>query len=169
MLATNVRSEQKTASPGPTPSARNPRWIAAVPLETATAGMPKRFSNSCSKASRFGPTVDSQFEANASAIYRCSCPLMWGTERRIRFKKLLLTAWPLHVPPRYTRRFLPERQLPSNTQALREAPRPQRPPPRPLRSERREAPWPPCPQEQTRRPSRSHPAPPPAQGARDRR
>jgi len=65
-LATNVKSETSTSSPRPTPSRRSPRWIAAVPLASATAGRSSRSVKAFSKASSWGPTLESQFEAKAS-------------------------------------------------------------------------------------------------------
>ena len=65
--ATKVRVEQKTSSPGPTPTSRSARWSAAVPLARATAGQSDALRETLfSKAAIFGPTVESQLEANAS-------------------------------------------------------------------------------------------------------
>ena len=55
--ATNENGAVTTSSPSPQPSARTPRWSAAVPEETATAsGTPRRSANSRSKRSSVGPS-----------------------------------------------------------------------------------------------------------------
>jgi hypothetical protein len=62
MVAMKVSEGQITSSPGPTPRSRSPRCMPAVPLARATEGRPTRSEKLASKASRLGPTVESQLE-----------------------------------------------------------------------------------------------------------
>src|ERR1700760_1140128 len=90
--ATKVRVEQKTSSPEETPRRRSARWSAAVPLDKHTQGSPTRSVNDCSKASRFGPAVETQLRSKASPAYPRSELPMWGTERKILFTGLFSRA-----------------------------------------------------------------------------
>src|SRR5690242_17157659 len=82
--ATKVSVGENTSSEGPTPRSRSPRCMAAVPEESATAaGACATAAISRSKASRCGPTLESQLLAKASATIPSSWPSMCGTERWI--------------------------------------------------------------------------------------
>src|SRR5918995_3761751 len=66
-VATKVKGLVITSSPSPQPSARTPRWSAAVPLETATASStPSRAAKLRSNFSTFGPS-ETRPELSASS------------------------------------------------------------------------------------------------------
>ncbi len=83
--ATNVRSATRTSSPGPTSRTRSARWMAAVPLEQATAWRaPTASANSRSNRSTNGPTDETKFVARHSSRYAAALPPMDGSASGIR-------------------------------------------------------------------------------------
>jgi hypothetical protein len=87
-VATKVKLEQRTMSPGQTPSVRRPRWIAAVPDDVAQQYIGVGLAESCaansrSKASTCGPRGAIQFVRNASSTKWRSAPERCGGESRI--------------------------------------------------------------------------------------
>ena len=81
-LATKVRLEHSTASPGPTPSRRKPRCSAAVPeLVAAACRMPTHCASSRSKASTCGPSGAIQLDSKASRTSGASSSPRCGADR----------------------------------------------------------------------------------------
>jgi hypothetical protein len=81
-LATKVKVEHRTSSPGCTPIRRTARCSAAVPeLRQAAARMPVAAHTSSSKAVRWGPAGAIQLVAKASSTKRRSSAPMSGGER----------------------------------------------------------------------------------------
>lgn len=84
-------------SPLPMPRSLSPRWIAAVPDESASAPLqPVYPAISLSNASTWGPSGAIQLVSNAFWMYSISRPVVWGGER-YTFLFNIFAPWSLKI------------------------------------------------------------------------